>query len=368
MNVLHLASFNGNIGDNANHNGFRKGFEEVFTNVTWTELEIRYFYKSWSKLKFDNNFSETVNKYDVLIIGGGNFFEICHDYSSTGCTIDLCEKVLNTINIPIFFNALGFDTHKGATPKNAEKFKKFITNIAQKNNSIISFRNDGSIENYKKTYGKVEPFIHKIPDGGFFITPSKIDETQYHKQIIGINLACDMIGKRLVRVNYFEFLLELKEVYSQLIQEQKNYTLRFFPHILSDLKIIYDLLALFDDQHIKFNVEVMPYITGQGSEKLFFEKYKQCQIVTGMRFHSNVCAFGMGIKTIPLVTYPKLKALYKDLNQEEMLIDVNDKNFKKNYRNKINKLLSINYNNDEIIENLRQKQKQVIEKFKVKLT
>ena len=116
MKILHLASFNGNIGDNANHNGFRKNFQNLISeNIEWKNLEIRNFYKSWNKMKFDEEFIKMVNTYDLLIIGGGNFFEICHEYSSTGTTIDLPIEKLNQIRIPIFFNGLGLDSDKKYT-------------------------------------------------------------------------------------------------------------------------------------------------------------------------------------------------------------------------------------------------------------
>ena len=48
LKTLHLASFEGNIGDNANHNGFYKHLQQnkLFTfNID--KLEIREFY--WKK-------------------------------------------------------------------------------------------------------------------------------------------------------------------------------------------------------------------------------------------------------------------------------------------------------------------------------
>jgi hypothetical protein len=46
MSVLHLASFPGNVGDIANHFGFRPWFERlVEREVKWTEIEIRDFYR-----------------------------------------------------------------------------------------------------------------------------------------------------------------------------------------------------------------------------------------------------------------------------------------------------------------------------------
>ena len=360
MNVLHLASFNGNIGDNAHHNGFRAAFEDEFGVVNWTDMEIRLFYKSWSLAKFDDSFAHIVNKYDALIIGGGNFFEVCHDYSSTGCTIDIEEDILKKIDIPIFFNALGFDTKKGTSSSNLIKFRKFILSLANRKNTLISFRNDGSIENYIDAYGHLDDFIFKIPDGGFFIQTERKKTIQ---NLIGINLACDMLDKRLINKSYTEFLYDLKSVYYKLI-DGENCKLRFFPHIFTDIKIIYDLLSTFEDKKIKYNVEVMPYLTGQGSEKQIFSLYSECELVTGMRFHANVCAFGMGIKTTPISTYPKLADTYLDIKSKELVVDANRDTFASDYYAKIIQCLKNEYDNSIFINDLKIKQQQIIKKFK----
>lgn len=360
MNVLHLASFNGNIGDNAHHNGFRAAFENEFGVVNWTEMEIRLFYKSWSLAKFDDSFAHIVNKYDALIIGGGNFFEVCHDYSNTGCTIDIAGDILKKIDVPIFFNALGFDTKKGTSSNNLIKFRKFILSLADRKNTLISFRNDGSIENYIDVYGHLDDFIFKIPDGGFFI---QIDKKPTIPNLIGINLACDMLDKRLTKKTYIEYIEDLRYVYEKIIKE-KNCKLRFFPHIFSDIKIMHDLVSTFSDVNIKYNIEFMPYITGQGKEKQFFQFYSECDIVTGMRFHSNVCAFGMGIKTIPIVTYPKIADLYNDIGERNLLVDANSTGFVDTYYNKISTLLNTPYKNTSTIYKLKIEQQNLIKTFR----
>jgi len=361
MKVLHLASFNGNIGDNAHHNGFRSAFENIFGDVEWENLEIRMFYNSWNKERFDNSFADKVNKYDVLVIGGGNFFEVCHDYSETGCTINLSKSVLALINIPIFFNALGFDTKKGTSLENLTKFKAFISNILDKDNTFVSFRNDGSEKNYIESYGSLNEGINIIPDGGFFLELSANPDV--NRQLIGVNLACDMIDKRIRGRGYEEFLSELVVVYESLMD--KGYQLRFFPHILSDLKIIYDLTSRFQDFHVKYNIEIMPYITGQGREDDFFKSYYECDVVTGMRFHTNVCTYGMGKKVVPLVSYPKIGDLFRSIGEENLLVDVNSPRFVEEYEERLLAMSDIhNYSNDPIVKGLRSEQLDVILSFK----
>ena len=75
LRILHLASFSGNIGDNANHMGFRPWFaKQVGREVAWSNCEIREFY--WKERAFDTDFVALANSYDALVIGGGNYFEL----------------------------------------------------------------------------------------------------------------------------------------------------------------------------------------------------------------------------------------------------------------------------------------------------
>ena len=154
MKILHIASFNGNIGDNAHHNGFRKNFSKLIDEeIEWKNLEIRNFYKSWNKMKFDEKFVEESNYYDLIIIGGGNFFEICHEYSCTGTTIDISLELLKQIKSKIFFNALGFDINKGYTQETKDKFKIFLDYLLENPDKyFVTFRNDGSKKNYENLY------------------------------------------------------------------------------------------------------------------------------------------------------------------------------------------------------------------------
>ena len=88
LNILHIASFTGNIGDNANHLGFRGWFERVAeADVIWTELEIREFY--WKNRFWDRSFVEYANGFNLIIIGGGNYFELWVDKSPTGTSIEI---------------------------------------------------------------------------------------------------------------------------------------------------------------------------------------------------------------------------------------------------------------------------------------
>lgn len=353
MKILHIASFNGNIGDNAHHNGFRKNFSEIIgrRDLKWTELEMRKFYISWNELKFDEEFIKEANKYDLIVIGGGNFFEICHEYSNTGCTVDLPPELLAKIKTPIFFNALGFDIHKGYSDITKNRFKKFMNYLLENDKKyFVTFRNDGSDLNYKKIYKELPDGIKIIPDGGFFLDQRSDESINKDKmKYIGINLACDMIEKRLRNQTYEEFCKNLSNVYKKFINQNLEYKLLFFPHILTDYKIIMDVLNYFTDREIKYNVEIAPYLTGQNSEKDFFRNYEKCDLLTGLRFHTNVCGVALNIPTIGLKSYPKLSDLYSDIGLKERCLDVDSENFFEEYY-------------DELLKSLRDKE-EIKEKY-----
>ena len=87
LRVLHLASFAGNIGDLANHAGARRMLaERLGFALKFTDLEIREFY--WKQRSFDDAFVAYANSFDLLIIGGGNYFELWVDHSAHPGRVD----------------------------------------------------------------------------------------------------------------------------------------------------------------------------------------------------------------------------------------------------------------------------------------
>jgi polysaccharide pyruvyl transferase WcaK-like protein len=69
-------------------------------------------------------------------------------------------------------------------------------------------------------------------------------------------------------------------------------------------------------------VLVCPYIQGNQGAHVIFSAYRQCAVILGMRFHANVCGFGMGIPTIGLGSYPKLFDLYQELHFDDRCVNI----------------------------------------------
>ncbi len=346
INILHIASFNGNIGDNANHNGLRNKLEKILfpKKLNFKEIEMREFYQSWNLRDFNSNaFIELCNEYHLVIIGGGNFFELKWDYSFTGTTINISKETLLKISTPILFFGLGCDIAKGASENAIYKFDEFLSNVTSSDNYLVSVRNDGSYQTLQSLYGtKYNDKIYRIADGAFFMTTDTYDfpELQCNYQSIGINIARDMESIRFNKnITYKEFINGFSTVLDTFLENNKLYQIILIPHIYSDLTAISDLLNYLNDKHRRTRVKVAPYLTGRGSESYIFGLYQQCKCILGMRFHSNVCAIAHNIPTIALSSYKKINDLYRELSLEDRLVNVNERGFEEVLLSKLNNTL-----------------------------
>jgi len=334
LRVIQLASFEGNIGDNANHSGTRSMLEKnLGIPLEFTNLEIREFY--WKLRKFDFCFAELVNSYDLLMIGGGNYFELWVKDSVTGTSIDMGIDLLKAIKVPILFYGLGCDAGQGIPAGNIQKFRSFLDYILSSNNYLVSVRNDGSLFNIRQYIGEIYASkIHRVPDGGFFAKTidSFHPEIPMNGKTIGINLAGDMLDIRFPQkddlgIDYQQFVCEFSAFLNELFAKNDDLSVVFFPHIFRDLNIIADVIINIKDCYRRKRITVAPYLHGNGSSEYIFDIYRKCDLILGMRFHANVCPIGMSVPTGGLACYPQVNLLYNELNLEKCCIQVNKKGF-----------------------------------------
>ncbi|MDD2494207.1 MAG: polysaccharide pyruvyl transferase family protein [Tissierellia bacterium] len=334
IKVLHIASFIGNIGDNANHKGasrLRDWFLDYEFEVT--KKEIREFY--WKEWIFNSDeFIEEANKHELVMIGGGNYFELWVNNSVTGTSIDISIETLKKIQTPILFYSLGCDIGQGFSSQNLYKFNKFLEHISNNNKYFISVRNDGALSNIISLFGQeYEKKISKIPDGGFFtfVGDHEHFEIEKDKKNIVVNVAGDMQNIRFSKdnknISYNQFITGFAEILKELdFDSHKNYNFIFVPHIYRDLNTIYDLMNQMEDKLRRKCVKVAPYLIGEKGHDYIFSLYKQADLILGMRFHSNVCAYALKKNVIGLSNYIQINNLYKDINSNEF-VEVNKRGF-----------------------------------------
>lgn len=365
LRSLHIASFDGNIGDHANHVGFWNLFRsQISDDVKVTNLEIREFYKSWGIRKFDNNFVKYVNNFDFIVFGGGNFFDIKWDYSDTSTTINLPQKFLSQIKVPIIFNGIGVDRSDSTTQEMILKFKKFITYCCSQDNIIVSVRNDGSKEIIDDIINdkSIEDRILEIPDGAFFTSCKSYNHVELNGMCknIAINVVKDSVETRWPspQFSYDNYCIEFGNYINKSLNEWEDIHYVFVPHIPSDIQAVYDILSCVKDYYCRKRITVAPYVSGTITNgDYIIDLYKSVYATIGMRYHSNICSIAMGTPTIGIVTLPKHKMLYEKINMNDRLFDVNLSPFADELLKKTENLF-LNYNkfkheNMELIKQLK---------------
>lgn len=328
MKVLHVASFRGNIGDNANHAGFRPWFETLAGKpVEWAEFEIRDVFRKTRA--FDTTFAAEANAADLVVIGGGNYFELWVKDSPTGTSISITDDVLASIKTPIFINALGVDDAQGYTDETLGRFRKLLGTLLASDQYMVSVRNDGAMAALHKHVPDLplDKVLH-LPDGGFFATYQPASRA--NGPHIGINLAGDMLEQRFPggdQLDYQGFLAEMADALAQLWRAHPDLRLTFFPHIFRDLAVCADLLAHLPDQLRRDQVRVAAYDSGEAAAEEAFGEYVACDAILAMRFHSNVVPIGHGIPTIGLYCYDQVSRLYDELKSPDRVVKVNEPGF-----------------------------------------
>lgn len=336
IKVLHIASFNGNIGDIGNHNGFRNSMAEAMGNIfEYTNLEMREFYKSWGLRKFDENFAYYANQFDLVVIGGGGFFEMQWEYSSTGTTVDLSDEILDRIRTPILFNCLSISDTKGVTEGTIKKFGNFLKRITSSRQYLVSVRNDGSIDVARKYYDKsITSKIRRIPDGGFFINPPLFEHSEIVKgqKNIAVNIAGDMPEIRYSsgenRITHKQFIEQFSSFVNKLLEIYDDTRFVFIPHIFKDYIDMSYIFQKISDMYLRTRVVCAPCLNGVTTDGMYnFDLYRKCCLTIGMRYHSNVCSIAMNIPTIGIVTYEPHVKLYEDINLAHRIVKANKKGF-----------------------------------------
>lgn len=326
LSILHVGSFLGNIGDNANHRGFRPWFEGLLgCPVEWREFEIRNVYRKLTA--FDASFAEAANKADLVVIGGGNYFEMWVESSPTGTSISIDNDVLSKIKTPIFFNALGVDEGQGVTETTLQKFRSFLERLLASDQYLVSVRNDGARATLVKYASDLAlDRIVALPDGGFFAGyPAAKTKKGRAGTTLAINLAGDMLDRRFPGGslhNYDSFLSEMSDSLQRIDRSIPGVRLVLVPHVFADLAVCAELLARLPDRLRRERVRVSAYDNGPAAAQAAFAEYADADVAVAMRFHANVVPIGAGVPTIGLYCYDQIPHLYRELDLTTCMIDV----------------------------------------------
>jgi len=315
MRILHVASFVGNVGDNASHQGLYSILSGLFDAYEVEQLEIRKFYKNYQhsdKRYFNHDFIIFANQFDLVVIGGGGFLDYWVKDSSTGTTVDLAPELVKEIKVPTIIASVGCVPHKDVPDGNIEKFRSFLEAVKLNPKVKILIRNDGSVNSFKKYIGKKYlDDISEILDNGFFFD---VNETllPFEDEYVAINITNDQLAmnsscRESIRIDRYHDAL-VKTI--KYLCEEKKLKIVFVPHIYSDLKAISEIVFQLDDYIIREFVSIAPCIQGDSGARLAFSVYKHSALTIGSRFHANVCALAMRVPVVGLVALDRVKYVF----------------------------------------------------------
>jgi polysaccharide pyruvyl transferase WcaK-like protein len=318
IEVLHLASFAGNIGDIANHKSFRRWFELLFSdyNVSWNNFEMRRFFRQ--ELNVLNKFESKVSDCDLLIIGGGNFLELWPENTPSGTSLPFSTQYLEQTNKPVFINSIGVDDGQGISQSASLNFKVLANFLASSERVFLTVRNDGSMRTISR-FLDTENYARcmKLPDHGFFL--DKIENAPRKKEhVLGINLAIDMPEFRFANNNNSpnQFLSEFANTLNSVAKENPHLKFKFIPHMYSDIEAYAVILRNLKDELRRERVTISTYNTSWNS-KTISESYSGLSMLVAMRFHANVFGISQNIPTFSIVSYPQIEKMINEMAIEK---------------------------------------------------
>lgn len=319
MKILHIAAFEGNIGDNASHIGFSNILDCVLDEYKIDRLEIRKAYKNYTendKLRFDDEFVKLANNYDVVVFGGGGFLDYWVEGSSNGTTIDIEEKILDKLETEVIIASVGCNPHRVVPKENYRKFSSFLDFVKNKGNIQIALRNDGSLDSIQKDFGSCYlDGLVEILNHGYFYYPKENYSLPIDDEYVAINITDDQLnmngGISTDREWYYK---ELEKLITGLAEYK--YKVVLVPHIHQDIEAIGTALNKMPAQLVRKNTIVAPCLQGDKGTDLAFNIYKNSKLVIASRYHANVCAIKFGIPTIGLSPLRRIEYTHKQLLSE----------------------------------------------------
>ena len=336
MKIVHIVAMPGNSGECLNHTAFQDSFRKlVDADVQFDEVNLRDFYKNNRVRSFDANFSKIINHYDAFVLGGGLMLDVRWTYSATGTTLNFTHEFIDSINVPVILNGIGYaEPPVFADPIEQrqifDKFKDFIEYISEKQNWLLTLRNDGSYERILMRFGEelANRFL-VVPDNGFYFDESKVIPYQFEEQkrTIGICLANDSFTP----VDGYETRREeinrsISKFIEQLIDE--NCRILLLPHMPKDLEAIYRLYQLLGEKAFRYHIAIAPY---NNLDKLSISSlvsyYKACHCIIATRFHSSIIPIICKIPVVALaaeslICPERIIALYQELGLSDFCIKI----------------------------------------------
>lgn len=313
LSVLHLASFVGNLGDNAMHDGeYRTRAEDLPWALEHRPCEVRDFIH-WRRRAFDDTFVAQANEADVVVVGGFSLFQLWRENTSSGTYLEAGPELFAAIRRPILFHGLGVDATRGVSPVAVARTRAFLDEMLAFDHCRFSLRNDGSSDFIRQHVGAAyADAMQVVPDGGLFAEPQAWPNPGLPegRRFIAVNLAGDMPDKRYASADGEDlterFGAAVAAGIEELLAADETLICVFVPHIYSDFGPIGSVLDALDDRLRRERVTVAGLAQGEGGWSASFDLYRRASAVIAMRYHAGLASIGLGAPVFGISTHHKI--------------------------------------------------------------
>lgn len=313
LSALHLASFVGNLGDNAMHDGeYRTRSEDLPWTLTHRPCEVRDFIH-WRRRAFDETFVAEANEADIVVVGGFSLFQLWRENTSSGTYLEAGPDLFAAIRRPILFHGLGVDATRGVSPVAVARTRAFLDEMLGFDHCRFSLRNDGSCDFIRDHLGAAyADAMQVVPDGGLFAAPQAWPHPGLPEgsRFIAVNLAGDMPDKRYAGADGEDlterFAAAIASGIGELLAADETLTCVFVPHIYSDFGPIGAVLNVLGDRLRRERVVVAGLAQGEGGWSASFDLYRRASAVIAMRYHAGLASIGFGAPVFGISTHHKI--------------------------------------------------------------
>jgi len=285
MKIAHLANYgNQNAGDSALQHGLRRVLSE-----DWPEaLEFTSMQVTTAKIR-------AINECDLCLIGGGGL--LSHSDTPTGLLIPFTD--LKQIAVPVIIYGVGHNLFSGDSELDPSRIDRLREGAL-----AFSVRNDGSAE-------RLGMNLDVVPDPGMWI---EADDSSRQYDVV-IQLAGNKFDGRVEDEQRFlgqikKFILELRD---------NGLTVATVSHIVKD-----DWLT-----RLCSKWGAVPVVADKRRRpenvRRFFGIYKGARLVLAMRGHAQICAYGLDVPFISIITQGKNRGFAEDVGYGEFAFECGPK-------------------------------------------
>lgn len=307
MNILIVWYADDNFGDNLIKICFEQLLKVVLKNLNINSNE--YSINCMPLKRIDH---ELVKRQDIIFFAGGGLFGL--SYLNFFDYLDEITKIAEEWNIPVIFSSMGIN-NMDATKETEEKLRNIL-----KRECIVDISVRENLELFKG-YTENQNFdIQLVADPATwtrYVYRKEIEEVR-REQVIGINV---------VRGGLFK-------------DNKKDWKLKDEINYLNELRQLLDKSSLkykfftngsfLDNNALKYfakenNIPIEQLVFPNSTQDLV-KTIASFDFVVGIRMHSSIISYSMGIPCINLIWNDKIPLFYKNINMPERAINLEDWN------------------------------------------